>query len=75
MDLSTRPEVNQLELIKNNFEYKWWEEPYRSPWIKDRGPEDEESLFRSLIDSMEKEALKKQKPNSPFRSTMEPRID
>lgn len=75
MDLSVKPEINQLELMKGRFQCEWHQDPYPPPFTNLRGDETEEVLFRMLLDSMDKEAFKARKPASLFRSTMEPRLD
>lgn len=55
MQFSFKPDVSQLELVKDKFEYNWWEEPCEPyvPYRKDVDGLDTEQLFRRLLDTMQ----------------------
>lgn len=75
MDLSVKPEMDKAKIAKGKFQYKWWEDPCSAPMAKERDLNDEETLFRMLIETMEMESRKPDRPNGLFRNTMGPRAD
>lgn len=75
IDLSIKPEVDKSLLERNKFEYRWWEDPYSSPVAKGKDSDDEEILFRMLLETIEKESRRPPDTKGTFRSTMDPWLD
>lgn len=75
LDLSVAPELDKKFIARHEFEYKWWEDKCPQPVSAKDHCEDEEALFRMLLDTVERELRKSQGQEESFRKTMGPRLD